>query len=69
MLCGLSQLPVHNDIPARQRHSVVIKCSPTALQDELQIWVSRLNQLHLKIQRLPQIFYNWIIFWLVEELV
>ncbi len=62
-------LPVHNDVPAGQRGPVFMKGGPTVLQDELQVWVSRLQQRHLKIQRLPQIFHYWIVFCLVKEVV
>lgn len=65
----LDSLPVNNDVPAGHGCPVFMKSGPTVFQYELQKWVRRLHQLHLKVQRLPQIFHYWIIFFVVEELV
>lgn len=67
ILCCTS--PVHDEVPAGQRCPVFMEGGPTVVHDELQLWVSRLHQPHLKIQRLPQIFLYWIIFCLVEVIV
>lgn len=59
--------PIHNDVPAGSRSSVLISSGPAVLQDELQPWISGL--LHLKVQRLPQHLSHWILIVLVEVVV
>lgn len=60
--------PFNNDVPAGGVRSILLGSGPAALQDQLQVWVRRL-QSHFEVQRFPQIFCYWEVFILVEILI